>query len=186
MQVRAWFFGTGPCCLEIIPGLFPTRSPQMLNVSVGNWASPGSDRHPWASARGWSATGHSLAASGVREAEAGVVERALGDPADLARVYTASRGWAAPLGWDNIDADLHPQSGAAPSTLVSACPLGEVAVERAVAGDGIHLDDFSLPEQAEVVHRRTDRGRSIREIADLLATTTRTVSRRREFAVRAA
>jgi len=52
-------------------------------------------------------------------------------------------------------------------------------VDRAVAGDGVRLDDLTPAEQAEAVRRLTERGKSIREIADQLATTTRTVSRRR-------
>lgn len=58
-------------------------------------------------------------------------------------------------------------------------PFDEIAVERAVAGDGIRLEHLTAAEQAEVVRRLTERGKSIRDIATQLATTTRTVSRRR-------
>ncbi|MDX6432336.1 MAG: hypothetical protein QOE54_4702, partial [Streptosporangiaceae bacterium] len=53
-------------------------------------------------------------------------------------------------------------------------------------GDGIRLDDLTAAEQAELVRRLTERGKSIRDIADQLATTKRTVTRRRESAASAA
>ena len=48
-----------------------------------------------------------------------------------------------------------------------------------LAGDGLRLEHLTLAEQNEVVRRLTERGKSIRDIADQLATTKRTVSRRR-------
>jgi DNA-binding NarL/FixJ family response regulator len=60
-----------------------------------------------------------------------------------------------------------------------AYDIDEIAVERALAGDGVFYDDLTSAEQQEVVRRLTARGRSIRDIATQLATTKRTVSRRR-------
>jgi DNA-binding NarL/FixJ family response regulator len=57
--------------------------------------------------------------------------------------------------------------------------MDEIAVARAVAGDNISYEDLSAVEQQEVVRRLTARGSSIRDIAALLGTTKRTVSRRR-------
>jgi hypothetical protein len=57
--------------------------------------------------------------------------------------------------------------------------VDEIAIERALAGDGIRYDDLTSVEQEEVIRELTDRGRSIRDIAAQLATTKRTVSRRR-------
>lgn len=71
-----------------------------------------------------------------------------------------ARAGPLPSAGTDIDPDLHPQSEAAPSTLVGAYPFDEIAMEHAVAGDGIHLDDVYLPEQAEVVHLLTERGKS--------------------------
>jgi DNA-binding NarL/FixJ family response regulator len=44
------------------------------------------------------------------------------------------------------------------------------------------LTALTAAEQAEVVRRLTERGKSLRDIADQLATTTRTISRRRRAA----
>ncbi|MCW2676750.1 MAG: hypothetical protein JWR70_1790, partial [Modestobacter sp.] len=97
-------------------------------------------------------------------------------PADTARAHAVAQGWLPPLAWDNIDTDLRPQPAVAtpPSQDVD-----EIAIERAVAGDGIAYQDLTPAEQEQVIHRLTERGRSIRDIAAQLATTKRTVSRRR-------
>jgi hypothetical protein len=58
--------------------------------------------------------------------------------------------------------------------------IDEIAVERAVAGDGIRLNQLTPDEHAEAVRRLTEHGKSIRDIANQLNTTKRTVSRRRE------
>ena len=57
--------------------------------------------------------------------------------------------------------------------------LDEIAIERALAGDGVRLEHLTPAEQDEVVRRLTERGKSIRDIAEQLATTKRTISRRR-------
>jgi len=107
--------------------------------------------------------------------------------AELARAHAASHGWPPSLAWDDIDTDLRPHVGpATPSSQANPDHLDEIALERAVAGDGILLGDLSPAEQTEVVHRLTQRGKSIRDIADQLATATRTVSRRRGSAASAA
>jgi hypothetical protein len=101
------------------------------------------------------------------------------------RAMAAEHGWRPPLAWDDIDADPDPDPHA-PAAKPDPNDIDEIAVERAVAGDGIRLDDLTHAEQAEVVRRLTERGKSIRDIADQLATTKRTVSRRREAAASAA
>ncbi|KGH46833.1 hypothetical protein IN07_10365 [Modestobacter caceresii] len=96
--------------------------------------------------------------------------------ASAARAHAAAQGWQPPLAWDDIDTDPAPQP------TVSTPPsddVDQIAVERALTGDGIRYDDLTLAEQHEVIHRLTARGRSIRDIAAQLATTKRTVSRRR-------
>ncbi|MCR8526421.1 hypothetical protein NPM17_26380, partial [Escherichia coli] len=57
--------------------------------------------------------------------------------------------------------------------------IDEIAIERALAGDGVRLEHLTVAEQDEVVRRLTERGKSIRDIAQQLATTKRTISRRR-------
>jgi hypothetical protein len=52
-------------------------------------------------------------------------------------------------------------------------------VERALTGDHIGYDDLTAAEQQEVVRSLIARGASIRDIAAQLATSKRTVSRRR-------
>jgi len=101
---------------------------------------------------------------------------------EWARVHADNHGWPPPLAWDDIDTDRRPHSGPDNASAQANPQLDEIAVERAVAGDGIRLGDLSPAEQTAVVHRLTERGTSIRDIADLLATATRTVSRRRRSA----
>jgi hypothetical protein len=96
--------------------------------------------------------------------------------ADAARAHAAAQHWPPPLAWDNIDTDLPPHPADETS---SSDDVDEIAVERALAGDGIRYSELTLAEQEQVVHRLTERGRSIRDIAAQLATTKRTVSRRR-------
>jgi DNA-binding NarL/FixJ family response regulator len=57
--------------------------------------------------------------------------------------------------------------------------VDEIAVERALARDGISLADLTSAEQGVVIRELTRRGKSLTDIADALTTTTRTVSRRR-------
>lgn len=128
------------------------------------------------------------------------------DRALAARVHARAHGWAPPLAWDDIDTDPEPadpspgpatskprRAGPAPlgkahadqvADWASANTTGrddvdEVAIERAVAGDGIAYHQLTLPERAEAVRRLTQRGHSLRDIARQLDITTRTVSRRR-------
>ena len=102
-----------------------------------------------------------------------------------ARAEAAEHGWRSPLGWDDIDTDPDPDPDSPPAK-PDPTDIDEIAVERAVAGDGIRLDDLTPAEQAEVLRRLTERGKSIRDIAQQLATTKRTVSRRRHAAASAA
>jgi hypothetical protein len=97
--------------------------------------------------------------------------------ADAAQAQAAAQGWLSPLAWDDIDTDTTP---AAPiSGRSQRNEIDEIAVERALAGDGVFYDDLTSAEQEEAIRRLTARGRSIRDIATQLATTKRTVSRRR-------
>jgi hypothetical protein len=103
---------------------------------------------------------------------------------DEARRLAAEQGWLPTLAWDNIDTDPEPDPST-PSTKSHSDDLDEIAIERAVAGDHIRLTELTPAEQAEVVRRLTEQGKSIRDIADQLATTKRTVSRRRGSAASA-
>jgi hypothetical protein len=95
-------------------------------------------------------------------------------PAKAARDQAQHRGWLPPLAWDDIDRD--PQ---APRPSGDPQQVDEIAVERALARDGISLGDLTSAEQAVVIGELTRRGKSLTDIADALTTTTRTVSRRR-------
>lgn len=97
--------------------------------------------------------------------------------ADAARAFAAERGWLPPLAWDDIDTDPDPQHHTEHAETDD--DLDEIAIERALAGDGVRLDHLTPAEQKEVVRRLTERGKSIRDIAQQLATTKRTISRRR-------
>lgn len=97
--------------------------------------------------------------------------------ADAARAFAAERGWLPPLAWDDIDTDPAPRHRA--EHVETDDDLDEIAIERALAGDGVRLEHLTPAEQDEVVRRLTERGKSIRDIAQQLATTKRTISRRR-------
>lgn len=58
-------------------------------------------------------------------------------------------------------------------------PLDEIAIERAMAGDGVHL---TRAERREAVRRLTALGYSARSISDRLSITTRSVNRLRAVA----
>lgn len=86
------------------------------------------------------------------------------------------RSWPPPLAWDDIDKDPSP-TNAPPAT--SDSDLDPIAIERAIAGDGVTYDQLTPAEQQSAIALLTDRGHSIRAIAAQLHTTKRTVSRRR-------
>lgn len=60
--------------------------------------------------------------------------------------------------------------------------LDEVAIERAIAAEGVAFRQLTLREQIDAVDRLTKRGRSIQQIASTIGTSRRTVSRRRSLA----
>ena len=96
---------------------------------------------------------------------------------DAARTLAAERDWLPPLAWDDIDTDPDPRHHT--ENAGTDDELDEIAIERALAGDGVRLEHLTPAEQDEVVRRLTERGKSIRDIAQQLATTKRTISRRR-------
>jgi hypothetical protein len=96
--------------------------------------------------------------------------------ADAAQANAAAKGWPSPLAWDDIDTD---STAPTPTGAPQQNDLDEIAVERALAGDGVVYDDLTSAGQEEVIRRLTAHGKSIRDIAAQLATTKRTVSRRR-------
>jgi hypothetical protein len=78
------------------------------------------------------------------------------------------------MAWDDIDADPR-----AASPLPDDDDIDEMAIERALARDGVGFSHLTVAEQAEVVRVLTARGVSLIGMADQLTTTARTVSRRR-------
>ena len=95
---------------------------------------------------------------------------------DAARAQATNHRWLPPLAWDDIDEDPDPDPNQ-PGTSGDGDDLDEIAIERAITGDtGVRL---THAEQIEVVRRMSERGRSIRTIAELLSTSKRTVSRHR-------
>lgn len=99
------------------------------------------------------------------------------EAAHSARAHAATRGWLPPLAWDDINTDPEPRPDAAPSGLQE--DIDEVAIERALGGHGIRLNDLTCAEQRQAIRELTRRGKSIGDIAEQLGTTKRTVSRRR-------
>jgi predicted component of type VI protein secretion system len=97
--------------------------------------------------------------------------RAVADAIALA----ARHGWITPLAWDDPDHDTEPPDASS----AGDDDIDEIAVERAMTASGVRFRDLRPDEQAEAVRRLTADGRSIHTIAECLATSTRTVSRRR-------
>ncbi len=100
-------------------------------------------------------------------------ERAIADALTMA----TQRQWLTPLAWDDIDTDPEPPTP--PSEALD--DIDEIAVELALSGRSIRLSQLPPAEQDEVVRRLTENGKSVRDIAEQLATSTRTVSRRRRI-----
>ncbi len=123
---------------------------------------------------------------------------------DRARAIAAARGWRTPLAWDDIDTDPDPgpplthQPPPPPSSCsipvhrrrarphrdrstpkepaMSTEDVDEVAIERAMYGERLSLN---RAERREAVHRLTNRGYSVRQIAERLHITPRAVTRLR-------
>jgi lambda repressor-like predicted transcriptional regulator len=93
--------------------------------------------------------------------------------ATKARNRATRQGWLPAMAWDDIDDRTEP-----PGVDVDGCALDidEIAVERAMGGDHVPL---TRAERDEAVRRLTSKGYSVRQIAERLGTTTRTVMRRR-------
>lgn len=98
-------------------------------------------------------------------------ERAIADALAMA----AQHQWLTPLAWDDIDTDPEPPTP--PSDALD--DIDEIAIELALSGRSIRLSQLPPAEQDEVVRRLTENGKSVRDIAEQLGTSTRTVSRRR-------
>ena len=105
-------------------------------------------------------------------------------PSTKTRARAVAAGWPPPLAWDDDTID---DPKARPSTGAYAdrkrAPVDEVAVQRALHGDPVHLRPA---ERAEAVRRLTAAGHSAADIAERLRTTTRTVVRHRTTPTREA
>ena len=103
---------------------------------------------------------------------------------EAARICARQRGWLAPMAWDDIDTDPEPAQGRPdPASRNSVADIDdfdiEIAIERLNQGQRVQL---SAAERDEVIHRLTDRGHSLEQIARSLGVCSRTVSRRRAAA----
>ena len=96
--------------------------------------------------------------------------------ADAARLFAAVRGWLPPSDWDDIDSDSGPRHPPERAEMTTSTRSTSSAPSP---GDGVRLEHLTPTERAGVVRRLTERGKSIRDIAQQLATTKRTISRRR-------
>lgn len=88
----------------------------------------------------------------------------------------ARHHWPTPLAWDDIDHDPEP-----PTPPGAAVDIDEIAIELALTGRSVRLKQLTPAEQDEAVRLLTERGKSVRDIAEHLTTSTRTVSRRRRI-----
>ena len=96
-----------------------------------------------------------------------------------ARGIAAARRWVPPLAWDDEAIDdpaARPSRGVALRRNLGTV-FDEVAVERAMAGDQVHLRPV---ERAEAVRRLTDSGYSAMAIAERLQVDARSVQRIRD------
>ena len=113
------------------------------------------------------------AALGRRAARSAPAQRRA---SDAARAFAADHGWLPPLAWDDIDHDDDPDPfrrlRSTRTTSSTRSPSNEQCGRPTVR--------LTHAEQIEVVRRMSERGRSIRTIADTLSTSTRTVSRHRK------
>jgi plasmid maintenance system antidote protein VapI len=98
------------------------------------------------------------------------------DGAETARARARRQHWAPPMAWDNIESDAEPSHAEPGRHPNGPFDIDEIAIERAMNGDQVKING---PERDEVIRRLTERGYSVRNIADRLNTTARTVSRRR-------
>ena len=90
----------------------------------------------------------------------------------------AQHQWLTPLAWDDIDHDPEPPNPT-PDDTDDVEDIDEIAVDLVLSGHAIRLSQLTPAEQDEAVRLLTERGKSVRQIAEQLATSTRTVSRRR-------
>lgn len=96
-------------------------------------------------------------------------------PSARTRALAANRDWSPPLAWDDHTIDdpaARPDSGRGRRDPA----FDEVAVQRAMRGDPVHLRPV---ERAEAIRRLTGQGLSASEIAERLNTTPRSVTRHR-------
>lgn len=101
-----------------------------------------------------------------------------------ARAFARRQGWHPPMAWDDIDADRPPPPR--PTLDAATCPDDvdsldlDIVLDRITTGQHVALEPGNLRDA--VIHRLTRSGYSLAQIADLLAITPRTVSRRRRVA----
>lgn len=102
-------------------------------------------------------------------------------PSPRNRALAAGRQWAPPLAWDDERIDdpkaLSRRSGGRKNRDSKA--LDEIAIERAMAGDRVHL---TPAERVEAARRLSARGLSLAQVADRMNVTKRSVSRHRAVA----
>ena len=79
------------------------------------------------------------------------------------------------MAWDDIDTDPEPAPPLEPDAAIDQFDI-EVALARVTAGQSVRL---SRNERDEVIHRLTERGHSLPQIAGYLGICPRTVSRTR-------
>lgn len=99
-------------------------------------------------------------------------------PSELTRAHAARQCWAPPLCWDdeNIDDPKARPRKSGGRRLTKGQAFDEIAVERAMAGDNVHL---TPAERAEAAVRLTGQGLSAAQVAARLRTTPRNVVRYR-------
>lgn len=99
-------------------------------------------------------------------------------PSVRARNEAARRGWFPPLAWDDdaIDDPAARPSAGTNLRRVDGRAFDEVAVQRAMHGDAVHLRPV---ERVEATRRLTRLGYSATQIAERLHTTPRSVQRQR-------
>lgn len=107
------------------------------------------------------------------------INRVQADATESMRQHARLRGWVSALAWDDIDADEHPQGALPQPKARSTDEVDEIAIERARFG-GLSLDRLTAAEQIRAVAAMSEDGLSLRDIAGILRTTPRTVSRRRQ------
>ncbi|MGE4429075.1 MAG: hypothetical protein AB7G37_21705 [Solirubrobacteraceae bacterium] len=178
------FASAGDC--HKVPAYASQR--RLRALAALGWRLDDIDAHMETGQRAKAINGNTWVYGKVHRRIAAVYEELSGKvgPSERTRRQARARGYAPPLAWDDIEdpnerpdeegVDAEPLEWSPKFGPCSHDGVDDVAIERTLAGDHVHLTPL---ERHRVVVVGTERDLSSHEIADLLHTTQRTVVRHR-------